>query len=144
MTTANQYPHWEKFQPAIRTVHELEHWLIVVRAKQVTLGSCVLLLKRPVPSLAAMYPAEAAELAPAIEWYEARLRETFGAERFNYIIAMMKDPYLHLHALPRYSADVEFEGKIWTDKYWPAVATLADVETDDTDVTAIVTALRDS
>lgn len=134
--------HWEKFQPSGRTIRTFDHWLVVVRPKQVTLGSAVFLLKRAVTSMSEMTAGELSELAEIAAWYERRLREVFNAEKFNYIAAMMKDPYFHFHAIPRYGAEREFNGRSWADADWPAVATFRDVDTSDDDIQLIREALE--
>jgi diadenosine tetraphosphate (Ap4A) HIT family hydrolase len=130
----------DKFQPQRLKIKEFDHWLITVRTKQVTLGATVLLLKRTEPSLAGLEPSEALELPQVIKWFENAATHLFSAEKFNYIAAMMKDPIVHFHALPRYSQEKIFGGKSWTDKFWPKVATLEDAPTTDAELDAIVEA----
>src|SRR4029077_5190370 len=97
--------HWARFDPEDLLVEDLEHWLVVVRRKQITLGACVLLLRRPEESLSRLTPAEATELPAAVGAFESRALAAFQPDKFNYVAAMMKDPYVHFHAFPRYSAD---------------------------------------
>ncbi len=136
-------PSFDKFQPERLTVKEFDHWLVTVRTKQVTLGAVVLLLKRIEPSLSGLSPSEASELPQVAKWFEDSASRLFGAEKFNYIAAMMKDPVVHFHALPRYSQEKTFGGKSWTDKFWPKVATLEDVATTDEELDALVDAYRE-
>ena len=103
--------------------------MLALRGKQVTLGSCVLLLKRPVESLAALEPAEAVDLVVVAGEFERRVSDAFGAERFNYVAAMMKDPFVHFHAFPRYSEPSDFGGVSWTDVDWPKAINIRNVET---------------
>lgn len=136
-------PNFDKFQPERLKIKEFDHWLVTVRTKQVTLGAVVFLLKRTEPSLAGLNSSEAQELPQVAKWFEDAASRLFGAEKFNYIAAMMKDPVVHFHALPRYSQERKFAGKSWTDKFWPKVATLEDVATTDTEMEALVEAYRD-
>lgn len=53
-----------------------------------------------------MLPEEGAEFPEVIKWYEKLCREKFGTIKFNYIITMMKDPFVHYHAFPRYDKKV--------------------------------------
>jgi diadenosine tetraphosphate (Ap4A) HIT family hydrolase len=133
---------YDKFQPERLTVKEFDHWLVTVRTRQVTLGAVVFLLKRTEPSLAGLEPSEASELPQVAKWFEDAASRLFGAEKFNYIAAMMKDPLVHFHALPRYSQEKMFGGRGWTDKFWPKVATLEDVLTTDEELDALVEAYR--
>jgi diadenosine tetraphosphate (Ap4A) HIT family hydrolase len=137
------YDHWEKFKPNERRVHESESWIVVARPKQITLGSCVFLLKRPVASLANVKLDEIGELPSIAGWFESVLTKKLHAEKFNYISAMMKDPYFHVHAIPRYSQSIEFGGKSWQDQDWPSVASFADIKTTDEELSKIVDLLRD-
>jgi diadenosine tetraphosphate (Ap4A) HIT family hydrolase len=52
-----------------------------------------------------------------------------GAEKVNVIAAMMKDPFVHFHFIPRYSQPKSAFGRDWVDEDWPRAATLRDVET---------------
>src|ERR1019366_2743161 len=79
--------HWSKFRPQDLLVKEFVHWLLVVRIKQVTLGSAVMLLKRPVESMAEVSSDEFSELPRVCAFFEDRARSLWGAERFNYVAA---------------------------------------------------------
>jgi diadenosine tetraphosphate (Ap4A) HIT family hydrolase len=132
----------DKFQPERLGIKEFDHWLLTVRSKQVTLGCVVLILKRTEPSLAGLLPDELLELPKAFHWFEDSAKRLFQAEKFNYIAAMMKDPLVHFHGLPRYSSERQFAGSQWLDKFYPKVATLEDVATTDSDLDALVHAYR--
>jgi diadenosine tetraphosphate (Ap4A) HIT family hydrolase len=127
----NSYTHWDRFDLPTTQFAETDHWLLAVRKRQVTLGSSVLLLKRPIPSLGSLAPDEAADLPAAVSQFEQRTRDLFAAERFNYLVAMMKDPYVHLHAFPRYSSTRMFAGHEYRDDAWPRAIELQDVETPE-------------
>lgn len=129
--------HWAKFRPSELACREFSSWLVVVRQKQVTLGDCVFLVKRAVSSISEMEPNELAELAEVTAWFEATTKATFGAERFNYVAAMMKDPYVHFHAFPRYSTSTHRYGIEWRDEAWPKVIEFSDVATPDNVLKAI-------
>lgn len=131
-----------KFQPDRLTIKEFDHWLVTVRLKQVTLGAAVFLLKRNEPTLAGLRDKEAKELPRVVGWYETAAERLFKAERFNYIAAMMKDPFVHVHALARYSGERTFAGRSWVDGAWPKAATLDDVATADAELDALVKAFR--
>jgi diadenosine tetraphosphate (Ap4A) HIT family hydrolase len=135
-------PIFDKFQPIILSVKEFDNWLVTVRTKQITLGAVVFLLKRPEPSLAGLNASEASEFPHVARWFEESAASLFNAQKFNYIAAMMKDPVVHFHALPRYSEERTFGGKQWIDKFWPKVATLEDVATTEDELKSLVTAYR--
>lgn len=134
--------HWAKFKPDERLLREFDHWIVVARPKQITFGASVFLLKRPAPTLGSLNVDELAELAKVAQWFETTLTEKLGAEKFNYIAAMMKDPYFHFHAIPRYSQPVSVAGIEWPDEDWPAVATFRDVDTSDAVLAEVIKLLR--
>lgn len=136
--------HLVKFRPNDLLVKEFENWVVCVRAKQVTLGSCVILLKREEPSLGRLTASEAYGLVEAAKWFESITRATFSAEKFNYIAAMMKDPFVHFHAFPRYAGAREAVGEVWQDEYWPKAVTLADVQTSEAVLSALVAKLQNA
>lgn len=138
----NYFHIWERFKVEQHLVKEFTHWLVVVRPSQVTLGDCLILIKRPVESIGDLRADEAQELPRVVAWYEKRAREAFHAERFNYIAAMMKDPYVHFHAFPRYSAEQTKYGITWKDEVWPNVIEFKKVDTPEETLLAIRDTLR--
>ena len=120
-----------KFRVELLGLHETSHWIISVRGKQVTLGACVLLLKRPEPHLSGLTMEEVAELPLVAGWWEAAVSRAFGPDKFNYIAAMMKDPFVHFHAIPRYKSDRRYGGLEWRDDDWPGLVAFRDLSTSD-------------
>lgn len=106
----------DKFKPDTRCIKEFEYWIVCIREKQVTLGDAVILLKRQTDSVANMLPEECAEFPKIIKWYEEVCKEKFGAVKFNYMILMMKDNFVHYHAFPRYDKNVNLFDIEWEDK----------------------------
>lgn len=100
-------------------IKEYDHWVLVIRPKQVTLGACTIIAKADVTSLAALPPAAGAELIGVMADFERMLRDAFGAVKFNYLALMMVDPNPHFHAIPRYDRAVEFRGHEYADELWP-------------------------
>ena len=108
----------KKFRPEELCIKEFKYWLVCVRQKQPTLGDVVILLKRKTENVSGMLPEEGAEFPKVIKWYEELCREKFGAIKFNYMIMMMHDPFVHYHAFPRYDKykkinlfDIDWEDK---------------------------------
>src|SRR3954451_17615170 len=96
-------PTIEKFGYPASLIHELEHWLVLLRPAQVTLGALVLAAKSDATAYADL-PREAfAELADVIPAIERALKSFTAYERINYLMLMMVDPNVHFHVLPRYS-----------------------------------------
>ena len=107
----------KKFKPCELCIKEFKYWIVCVRQKQVTLGSVVILLKRETENVSGMLPEEGAEFPKVIKWYEEKCKEKFGAIKFNYMIMMMKDPFIHYHAFPRYESKVNLFGKDWEEDF---------------------------
>lgn len=105
-----------KFKPDTRCIKEFEYWIVCIRGKQTTLGSVVILLKRETPSVGDILPKESAEFPKIVKWYEELCIKKFGAIKFNYIIMMMHDPFVHYHAFPRYDKKIHLFGLEWEDK----------------------------
>lgn len=102
-------------------IFETAHWYVGLRPKQTTLGAAVFILKTHVATLADVTPPQLADLGNVFARYESQVRKKFAAEKFNYVVAMMKDAHVHFHAFPRYSHPIEFGGEKWTDDAWPEV-----------------------
>ncbi len=107
------------FHPDDTLVKEFEHWVILVRENQLTLGDCYFVLKREIPSFSEILPEETAGLSEAMKWYENRCRLLYKADKFNYVAAMMRDNFVHFHAFPRYAKPVTRFGIEWVDERWP-------------------------
>ena len=115
----NNLEFMSKFKPKTRCIKEFKYWIVCIRGKQATLGDAVILLKRETPSVAGMLPEEGAEFPEVIKWYEKTCSNKFGAVKFNYIVMMMKDYFVHYHAFPRYDKKVNLFDLEWKDNDWP-------------------------
>ena len=88
----------EKFGYPASLVKEFEHWVVLLRPSQVTLGSLVLAAKGNATAYGDL-PSEAFnEQAEAVAAIERALRAFTQYERINYLILMMVDPNVHFHA----------------------------------------------
>ncbi len=112
----NNLEFMKKFRPDELCIKEFKFWIVCVRQKQVTLGDVVILLKRETKNVSDMTKEEASEFPEVVKWYENICREKLGAIKFNYIIMMMHDPFVHYHAFPRYDKNVELFDLVWEDK----------------------------
>lgn len=121
-----------KFRVEELLLHRNAGWSVSLRPGACTLGAAVVSANRFHDSLGAIDPQEAADLADAVRWFEARVRAAFKADKFNYLALMMVDRHLHFHALPRYASEREAAGLTWRDGGWPKVPDLsADNGADD-------------
>ncbi|MBV8908908.1 MAG: HIT family protein [Sphingomonas sp.] len=112
-------PTIEKFGYPATLVREFEHWMVLARPAQVTLGSLVLAAKSGVTAYSAL-PREAfVEQADAVAAIETALAAFVAYERINYLMLMMVDPNVHFHVIPRYSEERSWGGVQFPDAGWP-------------------------
>ena len=110
---------YDKFKPESMLLKEFKNWIIVLRPKQQTLGDAVIILKNEHPFIGEATSEEFLEFPHVVAWYEEKFKKLFGAEKFNYLAAMMKDNFVHFHAFPRYSQQIKMFGEVWEDVDWP-------------------------
>jgi len=112
-------PTIEKFGYPATLVREYEHWLVLLRPAQVTLGSLILAAKSEVTAFGALPVDAFAEQALAIAAIERSLGEFCSYEKINYLMLMMVDPNVHFHVIPRYQGSRAWNGKEFSDAGWP-------------------------
>lgn len=133
----------KKFKPNELCLKEFNHWIIVLRQKQLTLGDAVILLKREAPSIAFANEEEFAEFPTVVAWYEKVCDSLFAPDKYNYVAAMMKDNFVHFHAFPRYSTEREFAGKKWIDEQWAKPIALLDCAVEENILEALLTQMKE-
>ncbi len=134
-----------KFGYPDSVVRDYEHWTVLLRPKQATLGALVLASKEPARSLGQVSAAGFAELARVTAELEAALRRAFRYDKLNYLMLMMVDPDVHFHVLPRYAEPRAFAGREFADPGWPGPPSLAAcTETGADERAQIAAALSDN
>ena len=124
-------------------VKEYEHWVVLVRADQVTLGSLVLAAKGDATAFGALEPAAFAELGEIVPAIERALRAFCGYEKINYLMLMMADPNVHFHVIPRYEGERTAEGVSVADKGWPKPPALGEaVELNPQQISQLVSWMK--
>ena len=119
-------PTIEKFGFPETLIREFDHWLVLLRPAQVTLGSLVLAAKSNATAYSKL-PREAfAEQADAVRAIESALFAFCQYERINYLMLMMVDPNAHFHVIPRSSVARHWRGIEFPDAGWPGPPQLAD------------------
>ena len=133
----------EKFGWPATLVCEFEHWVVLARAAQPTLGSLVLAARSDATAFGNL-PGEAhAELKQATAAIEAALTKAVGSQRINYLMLMMVDPHVHFHVIPRYEGAREWQGREFVDVGWPKVPDLGHaVALEGEDLAALVAWLK--
>jgi diadenosine tetraphosphate (Ap4A) HIT family hydrolase len=109
----------QKFGYPDSLVRDFDHWVVLLRPGQVTLGSLVLAAKSAATAFGALPPEAHAELAIITREIETTLKAAIDYERINYLMLMMVDPNVHFHVFPRYQGSRKFDGLDFEDKGWP-------------------------
>jgi len=118
------HPTLEKFGFPDSAVRDYDHWVVVARPAQCTLGALVLINKGPEQAFAAIAPAAFQELHDVTRDIERGLMAFRPYDKINYLMLMMVDREVHFHVLPRYAGDHEFDGVTYADSGWPAAPDL--------------------
>lgn len=134
-----------KFGDPVNRIAQTERWTVLLRPKQPTLGSLVLVCREPAKAFSDLSASAFAELQSVIRRVETTLREVVAYERINYLMLMMVDPDVHFHVIPRYSQARSFSGAQYPDAGWPAVPNLdAAVTPDEPARLALLTRLHEA
>jgi diadenosine tetraphosphate (Ap4A) HIT family hydrolase len=100
-------------------IREYQHWAVLFRPAQVTLGSLVLIARSEAVAFGQL-PADAfAELAVVTKEIEGTLGSEVAYEKINYLMLMMVDPNVHFHVFPRYSGTRTIDDVTIADAGWP-------------------------
>ena len=129
-----------KFGYPATLVAEQDGWVVLLRPQQVTLGSLVLVSRRPATAFGQLDDAAFAALGPVIRRIEAVLGDLVGYDKINYLMLMMVDPDVHVHVIPRYVGTRRFEGFEVPDAGWPGPPALAEAPTPPAEVATRLTA----
>lgn len=105
-------------------VADYDHWAVLLRPQQATLGALVLVCREEATAFSAISSEAFAELEQAVHDIEAVLKTAFDYQKINYLMLMMVDPHVHYHVLPRYESPREFAGVTFTDPGWPRLPDL--------------------
>ena len=105
-------------------VAEYDHWLVLLRPAQPTLGALVLASTSEALRFSDLDPAAFAELGQVVPQIERALGAAVNYDKINYLMLMMVDPHVHWHVLPRYQGSREAEGIAIADSGWPKLPEL--------------------
>ena len=108
-----------KFGDPATRIAQTTHWTVLLRPKQPTLGSLVLVCREPVHAFSDLSAAAYADLRDVLRSVEPALRKVSNYERINYLMLMMVDPDVHFHVIPRYAGTRSFLGANYRDAGWP-------------------------
>ncbi|MCC6828223.1 MAG: HIT family protein [Novosphingobium sp.] len=120
-----------KFGWPATLVREFDHWLVLARPAQPTLGSLVLAARSDATAFGDLPAGAHAELKGVTSAIEAALAGAVGYDRINYLMLMMVDPHVHFHVIPRYDGARTWQGLEFPDAGWPKVPDLGQAVTLD-------------
>ncbi|MEO6199081.1 MAG: HIT family protein [Sphingomicrobium sp.] len=118
-------PTIDKFGYPATLIREFDHWVVLLRPAQVTLGSLILAAKSDATAYGALAPEAFAEQGEAVAAIERALARFTTFERINYLMLMMVDRNVHFHVIPRYAGKRSFDGMDFPDAGWPGPPELA-------------------
>jgi diadenosine tetraphosphate (Ap4A) HIT family hydrolase len=125
-------------------IRAYEHWVVLLRPSQPTLGSLIFAAKGEARAFSGLEAAAFAELRDAVQDIERALAEAVRCAKINYLMLMMVDPHVHFHVVPRYEGARSACGVTVTDAGWPKVPALGEaVALDAGQIEALVAWLRD-
>lgn len=101
------------------------HWHLLLRPKQPTLGSLVLICKEQIHNYADISAEAILEQKTIISEIEHTLKRRFDYSKINYLMLMMVDPAVHFHIIPRYENPAEFCNQEYVDQCWPSASDLS-------------------
>jgi diadenosine tetraphosphate (Ap4A) HIT family hydrolase len=129
-----------KFGDPDGRIAQTKHWTVLLRPRQPTLGSLVLVCREDARAFSDLSGAAFAELQQMVRGVEVALRQVVAYERINYLMLMMVDPDVHFHVIPRYPVAREFGGVAFPDTGWPGPPALEPAVVPDADLRAALRA----
>jgi len=132
-----------KFGDPVTRIAQTDCWTVLLRPKQPTFGSLVLICREPVTAFADASAEAFAELQVVVGRIEAMLRGFVAYEKINYLMLMMVDPDVHFHVIPRYAGSRSFGALAFADAGWPGPPALEPaVALDAATIDSLVARLR--
>jgi len=108
-----------KFNYPRSLIRDYEHWVVMLRPAQVTIGSLVLASKEDAARFPDLSVQSFTQLKKVAADLEAALAACFGHDKINYLMLMMVDRHVHYHVIPRYAGPVRFDEQSYADEFWP-------------------------
>jgi diadenosine tetraphosphate (Ap4A) HIT family hydrolase len=133
----------EKFGYPGTLLKEYDHWVVLLRPAQATLGALILACKDEANRFSDITPEAFTEMGRAVTDIERGLASLFDYRKLNYLMLMMVDPDVHYHVLPRYESDQTYGQATFTDPGWPGPPNVAhDNEADAVTKAKLIEALK--
>ena len=115
-------------------IRDFQHWVVLLRPAQVTLGSLILCAKSEAESFGALDPQAFAELGDIIPAVENALKAFSDYERINYLMLMRVDRQVHFPVIPRYDGTRSFGAMTFADTGWPGPPDLKSAVAPNADI----------
>ena len=84
-----------KFGAPHTIIRSYQHWSVLVRPAQATLGALVLAAHEPAQAFSELSQGSFTELHKITRHIESELTESFQNDKINYLMLMMVDPDVH-------------------------------------------------
>lgn len=108
-----------KFGYPATLIREYDHWVVLLRPAQLTLGSLVLAAKSEATDFNDLSLAAFTELKRATAHINTALSKAVSHAKLNYLMLMMLDPHVHFHVFPRYEGERSAQATTFADASWP-------------------------
>ena len=105
-------------------IREYDHWVVLLREQQVTLGSLVMCSTSDATAFSNLPAASFEELRTVVSDIERVLATAMNYDKINYLMLMMIDPNVHFHVFPRYAGERSMGELTIVDQGWPAAPKL--------------------
>jgi diadenosine tetraphosphate (Ap4A) HIT family hydrolase len=116
----------ERFGYPATLIAEYDHWVVLLRPAQPTLGSLILAAKGEYRALSDLPAAAFEEMRDAVGAIETTLAKAVDYRKLNYLMLMMVDPHVHYHVIPRYEGERSFGPITLGDAGWPKLPELGE------------------
>ena len=116
----------EKFRYKETLIKDYNKWVVLLRPKQITIGSLIIACKEDAESFSAISYDACSEFYLIVKEVEQVLQGFFNFDKINYLALMMEDKHVHFHVLPRYSDSVIFNEIYYKDINWPKAPNLSE------------------
>lgn len=116
----------KKFGYPATLVRDYDHWVVLLRPAQVTLGSLIVAAKSDAEDFGALSPDHFSELKTVTADVSSALGSLVSHDKLNWLMLMMVDPHVHFHLIPRYEGTREWMGQVFEDKAWPGPPALGE------------------
>ena len=116
----------EKFRYKETLIKDYNKWMVLLRPKQITIGSLIIACKEDVESFSDISTDACSEFYLIVKEVEQVLQGFFNFDKINYLALMMEDKHVHFHVLPRYSDSVIFNEIYYKDINWPKAPNLSE------------------